>query len=261
MTLSDAILLGILQGLTEFLPVSSSGHLVLAGELMDLKMPGNEMLAFVVLLHGGTLVAVVLAFWAEIKSMLTSRRMLLLYLFAASVPAAAVGLKFKDQADAMDHNLLVVGGGFLFTALLLALAQSQSSEQSDLGRVGIGRSILIGLMQALAILPGVSRAGSTMAGGMFCGLSRQTAVSFGFLMALPVIGGAVILEGKDIAGLGAQVGVDVLAAGFFAAMLSGLAAIWMVRWLVNVNKLYVFVFYLIPLGLLTLALHYGYLRS
>jgi undecaprenyl-diphosphatase len=203
-----AIILGIIQGLTEFLPVSSSGHLVIFSELLGFKEQG---IAFEVFLHLGTLVAVLIYFRKEIVQLLIAPYQIWIkkdgteenkeylnwdiQIIIATIPAVIIGLAFKDQIEAAFSNVFMVYFMLIITGLLMF--SIPYIKQRD-NKITVKRSFLIGMAQAFAILPGISRSGSTIFTGVIQGIKSETAAKFSFLMSVPVILGAVILKTKDL---------------------------------------------------------------
>jgi undecaprenyl-diphosphatase len=187
----EAVLLGLLQGLTEFLPISSSGHIAIGMQLLGWD-PGDN-LAFVVAVHLGSLGAVLVFSFREIRAMLTSQPRLLLVVIVATVPLAVVGLLAKDLVEELSRNLYAVGGFLILTGTLLAYARTSDRGDGTSVRLSLPRAFFVGLAQALAILPGVSRSGSTLTAGLAVGLEREQAVRFAFLLAAPAIAGAGLL--------------------------------------------------------------------
>lgn len=268
----EAILLGVIQGLTEFLPISSSAHLLIVPWLFGWSEPG---LAFNVALHLGTLVAVVTYFWRELVAMaagllrgLRSRRWtadpdarLALIIAIGSVPAAVAGFLGSDALDAYFHSggggdqaimvsaLLLIGLG-----LLLALAEWLARHRRELSEINAWDGIVVGLAQALALLPGVSRSGSTITAGLFLGLRREAAARFSFLLGVPAIAGAGLLEGVKLlqAGLPAEERVIFAAGTVSAAVVGYLAIAFLLRFLQRYSTM-VFVAYRLILGLVLLA--------
>jgi undecaprenyl-diphosphatase len=227
MTWWEGIVLGLVQGLTEFLPVSSSGHLVLAEALLGLRTPG----VFVeVAVHVATLVAVAIVYWQRLAQLLLGvvrrepaawRSVGLLAL--ASVPAAVVGLLFEDWFARTFDSLRIVGIDFLITGTILwstrLVRPARRSEPVA------GGALAIGIAQALAIFPGISRSGSTVAVGMWVGVEPVRAAEFSFLMAMPAIAGAAVLQIPELSAGTASVGAGPLALSFVAALVSGVLAI------------------------------------
>ena len=207
-----AVFLGILQGITEFFPVSSSGHLLLAEHFFDLDV--ENLKAFDVVLHAGTLLALMVLFWREWWGMVRSSWFLVLgskervewdflklflKLVVATIPAAFIGLLFGDWIDMVtrgENRVFLVAGFFLLVAILLLVAEKFGRQNSE--KVGWQNVVGMGIFQALALLPGISRSGATIAAGMFGGLSRSAAAKFSFLMLAPATLGATILISKKV---------------------------------------------------------------
>lgn len=280
----EAVILGLIQGLTEFLPVSSSGHLTIAPYLFSFEQP---TLAFGVMLHLATLLAVVGYFRADLwflargvvaAGSLTpedhqlARRTVVL-LAVGSVPAAAAGLVLEDVIGDLFENALAAAGFLLVTAALLWFAERLRRQRAsavhgaeaaaadpglDVGRtegtVSVPDALVIGVAQAFAIIPGISRAGATMATGMVRGLSRTAAARFSFLLSIPIIAGAGLLEATELeaGSFGGFSTVDVVIASVVAA-LSGYWAIRYLLKLVAADDLTGFSRYLVVVGLLTLS--------
>ena len=257
MTTLDAVFLGILQGLTEFLPVSSSGHLVVAETWMNLSLPARELLTVNVLLHAGTALAILLCYWRTWWRILcfqdTKHRRLLLMLIVATIPGAIAGLQFESFVTEHLHSITTVGAAFIFTGgVLLVAPKLRGSDTKD--SLTIRQAILIGLAQALAIIPGISRSGLTTAVGKMSGLSREEALDFSFLMALPIILGATLVTALNIV-------VDSVAlpessvwiSGFATSFVCSVLAIYSLKIFVRKHTLAWFAAYLIPLGLTLLT--------
>ena len=200
MNVIEAALLGLLQGLGEFLPISSSGHLLLGRMVLGLTIdesPAYKMLD--ILLHVGTLIPVLIVFWKDwwemLKNPFKSRTLLLL--FIASMPTLVFKVIFDDFINSCDTGWFL-GVSFLMTAVFLLVAEYVSSKNAHkTGKVGFFHAIVMGCMQGIALLPGVSRSGSTLAGGLLSGLDRKSGAKFAFMMSAPAIAGALLLEGKD----------------------------------------------------------------
>ena len=195
----EAILLGLLQGFTEFLPVSSSGHLVLAQHYLGFEEP---LLTFDIAVHMGTLAAVISAFWGDVKALLKnpiSKTMLLLII--GTLPAVLAALLLGDYIDAMFSSLTVVTLALILTGLLLQISDSFSG-QSRVEDMSYQKVLIVGLFQAAAIVPGLSRSGSTIFGSLFSGLNREEAARFSFLLSIPVILGAACKQMLDMRHIG-----------------------------------------------------------
>ena len=193
MTILEAVILGIIQGLTEFLPISSSGHLVLGQELLGISIPGNS---FEVVVHLGTLCSVLIVFWPDIWELITSIRSTtsqkyILGIVIATIPAVLIGLLFKDIISEAFDNIRVVSITLLITGLILFTTKYINIKDIN---ISLGRGLLIGIAQAAAIIPGISRSGVTISAGMHLGVSPDKAAKFSFLLAIPAIAGAGIIN-------------------------------------------------------------------
>ena len=256
MTVIEAIILGVFQGFTELLPVSSSGHLRMGRELFGLleKLSESEKLAFDVLMHAGTLIVIIIAFRKQVFSMLKGRRHLWIMVIYASIPAAVFGVGFKLLFPGYEYPLWAIGIFYPFCGAFLMIAEPRTKDNFDMNEIKPKHAWLIGLYQAVAILPGVSRSGMTILSGGMLGLKREEAMAFSFLMSIVAIGGATIIELKDIANLG-QLNPVPLAAGFIASVLSGMFAIWMLKIIVRKRKMAWFGPYCIAIGILAWVLY------
>lgn len=259
MSVIQAALLGLLQGLGEFLPISSSGHLLLGRMVMGLTIdesPAYKMLD--ILLHVGTLIPVLIVFWKDwwtiLKNPFKSKTLLLL--FIASLPTLVVKVIFDDFIDSCDTGWFL-GVSFLLTAVFLLLAEYISSRKtSRQEKPSFLQAIVMGCMQGLALLPGVSRSGSTMAGGLFSGLDRKAAAKFSFMMSAPAIAGALLLEGKEALDNGwfADLALVPTLVGVAVAGVTGYLAIRFMLKLVTRVSLNWFALYVAILGVLLLAM-------
>lgn len=255
MTIWEAIVLGMIQGVTEFLPVSSSGHLVLGQEFLGVNPTG---VAFEVLLHLGTLASILLVYRERIARLISglvardggSWRYLGL-LAVASVPAGLVGVIFNDQVSALFDQPEVVGVAFLVTGLVLWSTRWPLGRGTATSEPGWGSSIAIGLAQAAAIIPGISRSGSTVTAGLWLGVDPDEAAAFSFLMFIPVILGASVLEVGHLADGGTGTAQMVL--GTLAAALTGILAIKTFVAMLKQKSFHRFAYYLWPLGVLFLV--------
>lgn len=258
MTLFEALLLGILQGLTEFLPVSSSGHLVLAEALLRVPTPG----VFVeVALHVATLLAVVLVYRRRLATLVAdaARRdpEALRYvglLALATLPAGLVGLTLRGPIERVFHSPALVGTTLLLTGTLLWTTRWAPCRPGR-ERPTWSAALLIGAAQAVAILPGISRSGATIAAALWAGLRPDRAAEFSFLLAIPAIAGAALLETPDLAAALQDIGTTTLAAGFAAALLTGTASILLLVWMLRRSAFPAFAYYLWAVGALAL-LHF-----
>lgn len=263
MTFIQAVLLGILQGATEFLPVSSSGHLVIFPYLLGWPDPG---LMFDTLLHLGTLLAVVvyfrrdlwalaLAAWDSLRrrAIDTAEARLAWLLVLATIPGALLGFLFEDQVGQLFGMPRAAAGFLLVTAALLAFAELLSRRNRDLDALNWRDALLIGLAQTLAIVPGLSRSGATIAAGLLLGYRREDATRFSFLLAIPIVLGGGLYQLLKLA-MGGASGLDVTAfVGMAAAAVTGYAAITGLLALVRRRALWPFVIYCALLGLAVLT--------
>lgn len=251
-TIVQAILLGALQGITEFLPVSSSGHLVVVQQLFDWHADNAILLAFDVALHVGTLFAVVAVFWRDVVDMLTGRGWKLMgLLIVATMPAVVIGLGVKDIIEAMFSSVMVVGVAWLVTGTFLWATKFIKERDGNSERpVTWPKALFIGCVQAFAIIPGISRSGSTICAGLFAKLDRKAAAKFAFLMSIPAIAGGAILDAKDILGFPKE-GMAQLFLGVLVSFVVGYLSI---KWLLSIiqhGKLWYFGIYCWIIGLAT----------
>lgn len=250
-----AALLGALQGFTEFLPVSSSGHLALAEHL---GRGHAENVAFDLLLHLATLLVVAVAFGRDAWDYWRHRRVVLWYLAVATLPAVLIGMAFRHELEALRENPVAVCAALLVTAAALFAADRAEAPEVELERLGWHNSLLVGLCQALAIVPGISRSGSTIGGGLLCGLKREEAVKFSFLMMVPVVAGAALLKFVDEPGCFATLPAGPAALGFVAALAGGFGALKFLLRVVRWKKLTYFAVYCAAVALAGL-LYFGLL--
>lgn len=258
MTVIQAIVLGAIQGLTEFLPVSSSGHLVIFQHLFDIK---DTPLIFDVLVHIGTLIAVFVAFWPDILAILKKPFDKLTYLIIIGIiPAGLAGYLVAPYFETTFKSLLVVGIGLIFTGIILMVSEKYAHKRIGLKEAhetSYWDAIFIGLIQAIAIIPGISRSGSTISAGLFAGLDRDFAARFSFLLSIPVIMGAGLYELKGLAGVGmATVNIIPYTIGVITAAVFGYFAIKVVLRLVKNGRLSVFSYYCWGLAIITLGTYF-----
>lgn len=250
------MLLGFIQGLTEFLPVSSSGHLVLLGNFMGTQDGGS---AFEVMLHFGTLLSTTVIFRQPIIQLLTGilkrdpmQIKLMLCIIATTIPTAILGKLFEDPLEQLFSSpfvvsiMLFVTGGLLFIPKLLPPSEKTPQE------LGYGKVFLLGVLQALAIIPGISRSGTTIATGLALGLSRKSAGEYSFLISLPVILGVTLLKLPELAEGGRHFSLWQMTMGTFIAFLSGLVALKFLLIFVHKGKLHYFSIYCFLAGALGL---------
>ncbi len=254
----EAIILGIVQGLTEFLPVSSSGHLEIMKVILGDEAAGLQSLFMTVVLHFATALSTIYVFREEIRDLLqkafssnsSESRNYILKIIISIVPAAGVGLLFDEVVAAMfDHQLILVGMALLVTALLLILADREKFANKE---VTYGTALVIGIAQAIAIIPGISRSGATISTSVLLRIDRDRAARFSFLMVVPLIFGKVANDLIYGVWIGSENLLE-LVSGFVAAFITGaIACTWMIR-LVRQAKLSYFGWYCILVGSLTIA--------
>ena len=254
-----AAILGVVQGIAEFLPISSSGHLVIVEALLrefsSAPMPSwLKGMTMNVALHFGTLLSIAVVYCKDLLELRKNERLLMMIVLA-SVPVGVVGLMFKDQIEAMFDSTLAAGCCLLVTAAFLLMAKKWQSGTTDLDRLSVWAAWVIGIFQAIAILPGVSRAGSTVAAGLVCGLKRPDAARFSFFIAIPAIGGATLLELLKI--LEGKVAVDIAwQPMLLGAVISFVVGVVCLRWLIRLlvaDRLHWFAIYCLIVGSLTIA--------
>jgi undecaprenyl-diphosphatase len=259
MDLLTSVILGLVQGLTEFLPISSSGHLVLFQHLLGFQGPA---LAYDVMLHLGTTLAVVIYFRHDIANIFISAftksssgdgRRWIIMIILASIPTALIGLLFKDQFEVMFDSPGSLAMQFWVTGLLLIITDRVRVNNNTQGNIKTHQAFFVGVAQGIAIIPAVSRSGLTIAAGVISGMSRETAARFSFLISIPAILGATLLEGKDIAGT-AQIDWLPSLIGTAVAFISGYLSIGLLLRLVVKRGLWMFAVYLFVIGLLTFIL-------
>ncbi len=275
MDLLQAIVLGIVQGLTEFLPISSSAHLIIVPLLLGWPQPG---LAFDMALHLGTLVAVFAYFWRDLAAMALAlprslragrpladpHARLAVWLIAGSIPAGLAGLLFENAIEqrfytdaGLEGGLVVIALAMILLALLLWLAERAAASTRDLKDIRLRDALVIGLAQALALVPGVSRSGSTLTAGLMCGLTRPAAARFSFLLGTPLILLAGLKQLVDLARAGLSAG-DYLpfAVGFLSSAVVGYLCIALLLRYLQVRTTAVFIGYrlLLGAGLLVMSL-------
>jgi undecaprenyl-diphosphatase len=254
----QALILGAVQGLTEFLPVSSSAHLVLVPWLFGWSDPEVNTLAFDVALHLGSLLALLIYYRNEWLTMSLSlvhrdppRRRLLMLLVVASIPGAIIGLLFEKQAETVFRSPLLIGCTLAIMGIVLWIADVMGAKRKDVEHLTFVDAILIGLSQALAIIPGVSRSGATITTGRILSVERQDAANFSFLMATPIIAGAGLHEMPKIVHGGINA---VVVAGFVSSAIFSLLAITALIRFVRTRTYQPFAWYRVAIGILVVAL-------
>lgn len=248
MTITQAIISGIVQGVTEFFPISSSGHLVVLHSLFGMK---KDLLAFDVFLHFGTLVSIVIYFRRDIINMVVSDRTMLKLILIGCVPTFIIGLLFKDAVESLFTNPRFVGisliatGIFLFAASYFAMYWKSLKKEKPLGTIN---SLIVGIAQGIAVIPGVSRSGATIGTALIAGVGSQSALKFSFLLALPAVLGANLLKTREIYGNLVSVDMVPFLIGGIAAAITGLVAIKAMFSILGKNLLFLFGIYCIFVG-------------
>ena len=254
MTILEAIILGILQGLTEFLPISSSGHLVIGQILLGVQQPGNE---FEILVHIGTLASIIIVFFDDIRSIIYSlntknTQNFIFFILVGSIPAALIGFALKDTFDLLFENIIAVGFALITTGILLI---ASTFTKKDKKAYSFFSSFLIGCAQAIAIIPGISRSGITISMALFLGLSSKDAARFSFLIAIPIIIGAGLLETIESGG-SFELPFSIVLGAFFTSFIFGVFAL---KWLLGIlenGKFYYFGIYCIIVGFTVTIMSY-----
>lgn len=271
----EALLLGLLQGVTEYLPISSSGHLTLGQNILGITEP-EQILPFTVLLHVATVLSTIVILHKEItwifkglfklepksegvslSQRLNMQQRYAIAILVSMIPVGIVGVFFKDAVEETFSSLLVVGCCLLLTAALLSFSYYAKPRQKE--NISIKDAFIIGIGQALAVLPGLSRSGTTIATGLILGNSKQNMAQFSFLMVIPPILGQALLETKEMFEVGVSasfggISPAALFAGFLAAFISGCAACkWMIS-IVRKGKLIYFAYYCLVVGVATIVI-------
>ncbi len=250
MSYFEAILLGLVQGLGEFLPISSSGHLVVFPWFFNFKDPG---LAFDVALHFGTFAALIAFFWKDWIQILTESRKIFLWIVLATIPAAIVGVLFDDLIEANVRHPLIVATTMAMLGVVLWRADVKGNSHGQGASLTLKKAIIIGLSQTLALIPGVSRSGITITAALFCGLDRVQAARFSFLLATPITLGACVLKADDFfkESFSAQALVGIL-----VSMIVGFVAIKYLLKYVQTKNYFPFVIYRFIFAIVVFGLYF-----
>lgn len=275
MTYFQAIILGLIQGLAEFLPISSSGHLALLQYFFGVD--SEQVLPFAVLLHLGTLISVFIIYWKDIcelvaelgrviKDIFTGKglrinanptRRLGFMIIVATIPTGIMGLLFNDFFNNLYLNIVAIAAGLIITGIILLVAEKIGKSNKGVMEMKFKHAVFVGIMQGIAICPGISRSGSTLFGGLISGLDRKFAVKFAFLVSIPSILGSVVMEAPDAFAQGMDMSLlGPVIAGVIIAAISGIVAIkWMIK-VVSDKSLFGFTVYvwLVAIAVLGYAL-------
>ena len=276
MSIWQAIILGLIQGLTEFIPISSTAHLTIAGNLMGLIKSDRpeEWTAFIAVIQLGTLLAVIAYFWGDIikiihgfvtanLALITKRpvdqsaksySLLGWFVIIGTLPIAVVGLIFKDLIEgSLTKNLWVIAGSLIGLAIILTVAEIAGSQKRDMTNLKLKDAIVVGLSQVFALIPGSSRSGTTITGGLFSGLTREAAARFSFLLSIPAIGASGLLE-LPHALKSVSTGWAALAVATIVSAISGYLSIAFLLRFLQRHTTFAFVGYRVALGIILIAL-------
>lgn len=273
MSYLTAVLLGLVQGVAEFLPISSSGHLAIAEQLLNLQGASNVPEFFDVLLHLGTLVAVFIAYWDDIRDMIVElfagigdlahhstpnpvppARRLILLIIVGTLPLFVM-VPFRHFFSSLGDNMYFIGGALIFTGILLFVSDRVQHGRKSEKTATLLDALFVGLGQAIALCPGISRSGMTITTGCFAGFERKFAVRFAFLLSIPAVIGANILSLKDAIDAGIDwASVPAYLVGVAVAAVSGYACIRLLRYIADKGRFGAFAYYCWAVGALTLAL-------
>lgn len=275
MTILESVLQGIIQGLTEFLPVSSSGHLSVFQHLFGIN--GESGVTFTLVLHLGTLIAVFVAFRDRIKKLIieffrmvkdiftgkfkwktmNAERRMIVMIVISILPLFGFYI-FKDFFEGLstDASIIAEGAGFLYTSGLLFLSTSKACSKGThtCGQLSARAAVFIGVFQGIALVPGISRSGSTISAGLIMGLKREEAVDYSFILGIPVILAGALLELKDLGSSGETVNAVPLLIGFAVSAVAGYLAIRLIKLLVVSDKFRVFAYYTLVIGIIVLGI-------
>ncbi|HEY7914202.1 MAG TPA: undecaprenyl-diphosphatase UppP [Blastocatellia bacterium] len=284
MSILEALLLGLVQGLTEFIPISSTAHLTIAGRTFNLIDPNNpkQWTAFIAVIQLGTLIAVIVYFWTDIIKIIhgfvTSNLARLRkenlspeqreyaklgwLIIIGSLPIAVVGLLFREVIEgSLTKDLRVIAGSLIGLAIILIIAEMTGKQKRGMRHLRVSDSIMVGVAQVFALIPGSSRSGTTITGGLFAGLTRETAARFSFLLSIPAIAASGLLELPEAvrsvqhsAGEAIEIGWTQIIVATLAAALSGYASIAFLLRFLQSHTTYLFVGYRIALGIVLIAL-------
>ncbi|HSW53892.1 MAG TPA: undecaprenyl-diphosphatase UppP [Ignavibacteriaceae bacterium] len=274
MSLPEAIILGIVQGLTEFLPISSTGHLTVAGKLMNLISEDHpeQWTSFIAVIQLGTMLAVLVYFWKDLINIIKDfvhdnilkpvkysqqkiNSKLGWLIIVGTIPVVIIGLAFKDAIEgALTKNLYVISGSLIILALILALAEKVAKFRKDVDNITIFDSIIIGIAQAISLIPGSSRSGTTITAGLFVGLKREAAARFSFLLSVPAVLASGALQLYEALKFIDQTMVVNIIVATVVSGISGYLAIDFLLKFLRKNSTFIFIFYRIALGIIILIL-------
>jgi len=248
MNIYEIIILGIIQGLTEFLPISSSGHLVIVQHLLDINFPGNHL---EILFHIGTLLSVIFIFQKDIINIFLTinkkeTQKLMVFLIVGTLPAMVIGLVLNNHTISIFDNIKLVAYALFFTGIILVI--SSKFRITD-RRHTLFSSLIIGFSQAIAIIPGVSRSGLTISMALFLGFSPKDSARFSFLLSIPIILGAGLLGVLDKSNPGLLLKLDFIIIGVFSSFITGVIALKFLLRLLETGRFYIFGVYCVLMGI------------
>jgi len=257
----EALILGIIQGLTEFLPVSSSGHLEIGKAIFGIH--SEQSLTFTIIVHGATVMSIIVVFWKDIMNLIkglftpscNDEKNYIAKLLVSAIPVAIIGLFFKDEVESLfTGNLLWVGLALMVTTALLTITYFAKDKGKN---ISLKDSFIIGIAQAVAVIPGISRSGATIATGLMLGNDKKETAKFSFLMSLiPIVGANLVdIMQTDWSATSGDISASSLIIGFIAAFLTGLFAVKFMLKIVEKSKLYYFAIYTFIVG--TIAIIYA----
>lgn len=272
MELIKSIIMGILQGITEFLPVSSSGHLAIMHKILKIDIENN--LFFDTVLHLGTLMAVIFfyrkdickitkAFFGVFKNYEKKLNLkenfykdkdskMGILIITASIPTAVIGLLLKDSVEKISEKIEIVGIFLIITAVLLVFYELKKDSKKDIEKFTIFDSIIIGIVQGLAVFPGISRSGSTIATGKMLGFKKETAANYSFLISIPAILGAFLLQLKDLFKSDIELNILIFCIGFISSFIAGYLSLKFLIWLIKKANLKFFAGYCFIIGIISI---------
>lgn len=250
------LILAVVQGIAEFLPISSSGHLVILGSMLGEL---GESATLEIILHAGTLGSILVVYWRKILDLIMRDRRVIGLMLVGTLPAVAVGLTIKEAFPWLIRSPLLAGAMLIVTGgLLILLGRSPARDGRYMAMSWVSAGV-VGCFQAFAILPGISRSGSTIVGGRMMGLNKEDSVTFSFLLAIPAICGATTLALKDLLSeepAAASLPPSLLAGGAICSFLVGIVALrWLIRWS-REDRLHWFAYWCIPAGAAVVAMHW-----
>ncbi len=274
MSLLEAVILGIIQGFTEFLPISSTGHLTVAGKLMNLISEANpeRWTSFIAVIQLGTLAAILIYFRKDIfnisvdfirdnlkaplKFSVHSKNTKTGWLIIlGTVPVVVIGLLFKDVIEgSLTKDLYVISGSLIILAIILAVAEKTAKFKKDIENISALDALIIGVAQALALIPGSSRSGTTITGGLFCGLKREAAARFSFLLSIPAIFASGMLQLYEaLAYINNEIIITLIVSSIFSAISGYIAIDFLLKYL-RKNSTFLFIYYRIGIGIFIIIL-------